>query len=156
MVLSDGRRGAAVSCFRGALTTRPDLIGNTSTGEVGRLQMKTKAFGLMVIAAWLCVSPARAITFYDYNVEFTDFTLGTGEITGTIQANCDGCVLNSANFVTSWSLKASDGSSVSSSESTAETILCGGILQATATGIYSVTNPTPSGDFELCGDTTDC
>ena len=120
--------------------------------------MKTKLFGLMVIAAWLCASPARAITYYDYNVDFTDFTEGKGEISGSIQTNCDACVLNSANYVTSWSLKATDGSSISSSESTADIVISdpGIIIQATATGIYTVTNPTPSGNFEFCGDTTDC
>jgi len=33
--------------------------------------MKGKLFGLMAIAAWLNVSPASAITYYDYHVDFT-------------------------------------------------------------------------------------
>ena len=76
--------------------------------------MKNKSLGLIILATWLSASPARAATtFYDYNV---DFVLGTGTITGTIQTNCDACILNSASEITSWSFTASDGSNINSSE----------------------------------------
>ena len=119
--------------------------------------MKTRLFSLMVIVVWLGVSPARALTYYDYNV---DFAFGGSDFTGTIQTNCDACDLNSANFVRSWSLTATDGSSVSSSESAAEIVISvpgsTNILQATSTGIYTLANPTLNGAFQFCGDTVDC
>jgi len=125
--------------------------------------MKGKLFGLMAIAAWLNVSPASAITYYDYHVDFTISPNRGGpaiEITGSVQTNCDVCVLNSANYVTSWSLKGSDGSSIGSSEPTAEIIISvpgpTNILQATPTGIYTLTNPSSGGYFELCGDANNC
>jgi PEP-CTERM motif len=117
----------------------------------------------MVIAACLSVSPASALTYYDYNVDFTiSPTLGGPaiEITGSIQTNCDACVLNSTNYVTSWSLKGSDGSSISSTEPAAEIIISvpgpTNILQAAPTGIYTLTNPSSGGYFELCGDANNC
>ena len=119
--------------------------------------MKMRLFGLMVIVVWLGVSPARALTYYDYNV---DFAFGGSDFTGTIQTNCDACDLNSANFVRSWSLTATDGSSISSSESAAEIVISvpgsTNILQATSTGIYTLANPTLNGAFQFCGDTVDC
>lgn len=125
--------------------------------------MKAKLFGLMVIAVWLSVSPASAITYYDYNVDFT-ITPNLGgpavEITGSIQTNCDACVLNSTSYVAFWSLKGSDGSSISSSEPSAQIIISipgpTNILQATPTGIYTITNPSYGGYFELCGDANNC
>ena len=32
--------------------------------------MKMRLFGLIVIVVWLCVSPASALTYYYYNVDF--------------------------------------------------------------------------------------
>jgi hypothetical protein len=123
--------------------------------------MKLKLCGFVSLMALLAVSPARAITFYDYNV---DFTIGTGagsaEITGSIQTNCDACLLNSANFVTSWSFMAPDGSSINSSEpSAAITISVPGptnLLEATPTGISTLANATSGGFFLFCGDASDC
>jgi hypothetical protein len=112
--------------------------------------MNTKLFGLIALLAWLGLSPARAITFYDYNV---DFAAGGGEFTGSIETDCDACALNSTNYVISWTFNASDGSSINSSEASAEIILDGTNLQATATGIYTL---GVLGSIQFCGDEFDC
>ena len=117
--------------------------------------MKAKLFGLMVIAAWLSVSPAKATTYYyDYNVDFPIGNVGgpTGTIAGSIQTNCDTCDLTSSN-VTSWSLQASDGSSINSSVSTSGIIFEFTILQATPTGIFTLDHV---GNFQFCADTSSC
>jgi hypothetical protein len=123
--------------------------------------MKLELSGCVTVLAPLAVSPAMAITFYEYNV---DFTIGTGpgsaEITGSIQTNCDACELNAANFVTSWSFRAPDGSRINSSEpSAAITISVPGptnLLQATPTGISTLADATSGGFFLFCGDASDC
>jgi hypothetical protein len=118
--------------------------------------MKAKLFGLMVIVSWLSVSPAGAITLYDYNV---DIPIGpglgkvqAGTITGSIQTNCDTCDLTSSN-VTSWSLQASDGSSINSSGPTSGITFEFTILQATPTGIFTLDDV---GSFNFCADTSSC
>ena len=117
--------------------------------------MKLKLFGLIVIAAWLGVSPARAITFYDYNV---DISIGSavggssGQITGSVQTNCDACYLTSSN-VTSWSLQASDGSTINSLGPTSGIAYEFTILQATPTGIFTLSN---AGTFNFCADVSFC
>jgi hypothetical protein len=120
--------------------------------------MKAKLFGLMVIAASLSVSPARAATYYDYNVGIPigpgppSYAGPAGTITGSIQTNCDTCDLTSSN-VTSWSLQASDGSSINSSGSTSGITFEFTILQATPTGIFTLDDV---GSFNFCADTSSC
>jgi hypothetical protein len=116
--------------------------------------VKNKSLGLIILATWLSASPARAATFYDYNV---DFVLGTGTITGTIQTNCDACILNSNSEITSWSFTASDGTNINSSESTLSISVPGptNVIQATPTGIFTLSNATSGGSIEFC-DSADC
>jgi PEP-CTERM motif len=80
-------------------------------------------------------------------------------ITGTIQTFCDTCVLNQPNYVTAFSLKGSDGSTISSSIPPQINISTPGptnILQATPTGIYTLARPSSGGNFELCSDASNC
>jgi hypothetical protein len=72
--------------------------------------MKAKLLGLII--ALLGLSPASAST-YTYEV---NFDIGTLSITGTIVTACDNCVLDPNGYLVSWSFKASDGTSISSSD----------------------------------------
>jgi hypothetical protein len=113
--------------------------------------MKKAFLGLMVAAACLAWLPAYAAT-YTYNVDYT-FTVTTtnktGSITGFITTNCDSCVLSASN-VLSWSFTASDRTSDSSSNPGSGINASGDILQATPTGIYTVTDATLGGFFAFC------
>jgi hypothetical protein len=117
--------------------------------------MKTKLLGLMVIVAWLGLSPASATT-YDYNFSLSlgdggsNGTVAIGSITGYIDTSCDNnCYLTSTN--SSWSLTASDGTSVSST--TGGGIISGTALEATPTGIYTQGG---FGSIFFCGDVSNC
>jgi hypothetical protein len=113
--------------------------------------MKKAFLGLIVAAACLAWLPAYAAT-YTYNVDYTfalTTTNKTGSITGFITTNCDSCVLSASN-VLSWSFTASDGTSDSSSNPGSGINASGDILQATPTGIYTVTDATLGGFFAFC------
>jgi hypothetical protein len=111
--------------------------------------MKNALSGLLLIAAWLAWLPAYAAT-YTYNVDYS-FTTTPGGVAGSITTSCDSCVLTSTN-VLSWSFTASDGTSGSSSGSTAGINASGAILEATPTGIVTVINATVGGFFAFCSD----
>ncbi len=111
--------------------------------------MKKALSGLLLIAAWLACLPAHATT-YTYNVDYS-FTTSPGEVAGSITTSCDSCVLTSSN-VLSWSFTASDGASGSSSGPTAGINASGAILEATPTGIATVTNATIGGFFAFCSN----
>jgi hypothetical protein len=114
--------------------------------------MKKALLGLMVAAACLAWLPAYATT-YTYDVDYTfavTTTNKTGSITGFITTSCDdNCILTASN-VLSWSFMASDGTSDSSSNPGSGINASGNILQATPTGIYTVTNATLGGFFAFC------
>jgi PEP-CTERM motif len=114
--------------------------------------MKKAFLRLMVAAACLAWLPAYAAT-YTYDVDYTfavTTTNKTGSITGFITTSCDdNCILTASN-VLSWSFTASDGTSDSSSNLGSGINASGNILQATPTGIYTVTNATLGGFFAFC------
>jgi hypothetical protein len=111
--------------------------------------MKKALLSLLLIAGWLVCFPAYATT-YTYNVDYS-FTTTPGEVTGLITTSCDSCVLT-ASDVLSWSFTASDGTSGSSSNPSAGINASGAILEATPTGIDTVTNATIGGYFAFCSD----
>ena len=110
--------------------------------------MKKTVLSLLLIAGWLACFPAYATT-YTYNANYS-FTTTPGQVTGSIVASCDSCVLT-ASDVLSWSFTASDGTS-SSSGPIAGINASGDILQATPTGIFTVANSTVGGFFAFCSD----
>lgn len=114
--------------------------------------MKKAFLGLMLVVACLAGLPAYAAT-YTYDVDYTfavTTTNKTGSITGFITTSCDdNCILTASN-VLSWSFTASDGTSDSSSNPGSGINASGNILQATPTGIYTVTNATLGGFFAFC------
>lgn len=116
--------------------------------------MKKAFLGLMLVVACLAGLPAYAAT-YTYDVDYTfavTTTNKTGSITGFITTSCDdNCILTASN-VLSWSFTASDGTSDSSSNPGSGINASGNILQATPTGIYTVTNATLGGFFAFCSD----
>ena len=113
--------------------------------------MKKPFLGLLVLAAWL-VSFAAHATTYTYDVDYSFGPIpADGEITGFITTSCDNCVLTASN-VLSWSFTASDGTSGSSSNPGSGIHASGDILQATPTGIFTVTNATLGGFFGFCSD----
>jgi hypothetical protein len=109
--------------------------------------MKKALLTLLLIAGWLACFPVYA---YTYNVDYS-FTTTPGQVTGSIVASCDSCVLT-ANDVLSCSFTASDGTSCSSSGPTAGINASGDILEATPTGIFTVANATVGGYFAFCSD----
>ena len=111
--------------------------------------MKNALFGLLLIMAWLAGFPASATT-YTYDVDYS-FTTVPGEVTGFITTSCDNCVLTASN-VPSWSFTANDGTSGSSSNPGSGINASGDILEATPTGIFTVTNATVGGFFAFCSD----
>src|SRR5271170_4179369 len=112
--------------------------------------MKKALLGLLLIMGWLAGFPASAAT-YTYDVDYSFGLIpADGEITGFITTSCDdNCVLTASN-VLSWSFTASDGMSDSSSNPGSGINASGNILQATPTGIYTVTNATLGGFFAFC------
>jgi hypothetical protein len=111
--------------------------------------MKRTLFGLLLIMAWLAGFPASATT-YTYDVDYS-FTTVPGEVTRFITTSCDNCVLTASN-VPSWSFTANDGTSGSSSNPGSGINASGDILEATPTGIFTVTNATVGGFFAFCSD----
>jgi hypothetical protein len=111
--------------------------------------MQKALLSLLLIAGWFACIPAYATT-YTYNVDYS-FTTTPGQVTGSIVSSCDSCVLMASN-VLSWSFTASDGTSGSSSGPTAGINASGVMLQATPTGISTVTNQTVGGFFAFCSD----
>ena len=113
--------------------------------------MKKALLSLLLIAGWLVCFPAYATT-YTYNVDYS-FTTTPGEVTGSIVASCDSCVLT-ASDVLSWSFTASDGTSSSSSGPGPNPGInaSGAILEATPDGIFTVTNATIGGFFAFCSN----
>ena len=111
--------------------------------------MKKAFLGLLLVVAWLGSFPAYATT-YTYDVDYSFGLIpADGEITGFITTSCDNCILTASN-VLSWSFTASDGTSDSSSNPGSGINASGNILQATPTGIYTVTNATLGGFFAFC------
>jgi hypothetical protein len=122
--------------------------------------MKKALLSLLLIAGWLaCLAdvPATATTF-TYTVDYT-FTTTPGQVTGSIVATCDSCILT-ASDVLSWSFTASDGVSSNSSGPTAGINASGTILDATPAGIFTAPNATIGGFFAFCSnianDGADC
>ena len=111
--------------------------------------MRKALFGLSLIIGWLACLPAYATT-YTYDVDYS-FTSTPGQVTGFITTSCDSCVLTASN-VLSWSFTAGDGTSGSSSDPTAGINASGDILEATPSGIFTVTNATVGGFFAFCSD----
>ncbi len=123
--------------------------------------MKKALLGLMLIAAWLTPFPAGA-TAYTYDVDYTfavTTTGKTGSITGLITTNCDSCDLDSSNIL-SWSFKASDGTSGSSSNPGSGISTTDFMLEATPAGIFTVGSASPGASIRFCsdiaGDGADC
>jgi len=122
--------------------------------------MKKALLGLLLIMGWLAGFPASAAT-YTYDVDYSFGLIpADGEITGFITTSCDdNCVLTASN-VLSWSFTASDGMSDSSSNPGSGINASGDILEATPTGIFTVTNQTVGGYFAFCSaianDGSDC
>jgi len=111
--------------------------------------MKKAFLALMLIAAWSASFPAYATTYtYDVNYSFT--TTG-GDVTGFITTSCDNCVLTASN-VLSWSFTASDGTSGSSSNPGSGISATGMTLEATPTGIFTLTDATVNGSLRFCSD----
>jgi hypothetical protein len=111
--------------------------------------MQKALLSLLLIASWFAGIPAYATT-YTYEVDYA-FTTTSGQVTGSIVTSCDSCVLTASN-VLSWSFTASDGASGNSSGPTAGINASGVMLQATPTGISTVTNQTVGGFFAFCSD----
>jgi PEP-CTERM motif len=111
--------------------------------------MKWALLGLLLVMGWLAGFPASATT-YTYDVDYSFGLIpADGAITGFITTSCDNCILTASN-VLSWSFTASDGTSDSSSNPGSGINASGNILQATPTGIYTVTNATLGGFFAFC------
>ena len=125
--------------------------------------MKRPFLSLLLLAAWLASFPAYATT-YTYSVYYTfDYNLGPsagkGVITGSITTNCDSCDLDASNIL-SWSFTASDGTSGSSSNPTSGISTTDFMLEATPTGIFTVSDATNGASIRFCsdiaGDGEDC
>lgn len=123
--------------------------------------MKKAFLGLMLVVACLAGLPAHAAT-YTYDVDYTfavTTTNKTGSITGFITTNCNSCNLDASNIL-SWSFTASDGTSGSSSNPTSGISTTDFMLEATPTGIFTVSNATNGASIRFCsdiaGDGEDC
>ena len=123
--------------------------------------MKKAFLGLMLVVACLAGLPAYAAT-YTYDVDYTfafTTTNKTGSITGFITTNCDSCVLTRAIFCRGHSRQAT-------AQAAAPQIRRSGIsttdymLEATPTGIFTVSNATNGASIRFCsdiaGDGEDC
>jgi hypothetical protein len=113
--------------------------------------MKAKLLGLMAIAAWLSMSPARATT-YDYAV---DYNIGSGAVvTGSIETDCINCYLASTDFV-SWnfSFNGIAGSSSGVDGITTNATSLASPLYATPAAILFVNNSSELLTLQFCNGT---
>ena len=111
--------------------------------------MKRLFLAPMLLAGWLASPPAYATTYtYDVNYSFTSIP---GTMTGVITTSCDNCELDSSNIL-SWSFKASDGTSGSSSDPGSGISTTDFMLEAMPTGIFTVANPAPGASIRFCSD----
>jgi hypothetical protein len=119
--------------------------------------MKKAFLGLMLVVACLAGPPAYATT-YSYLVDY-GFTSVEGEVTGFITTSCDSCGLDASDIL-SWSFTASDGTSGTSSNPTSGISTTDFMLEATPTGIFTVSNAAPGASIRFCsdiaGDGEDC
>jgi hypothetical protein len=119
--------------------------------------MKWALLGLLLIVAWLPGFPAYSAT-YTYRVDYK-FISVKGEVTGFITTSCDSCDLDASNIL-SWSFTASDGTSGSSSNPTSGISTTDFMLEATPTGIFTVSDATNGASIRFCsdiaGDGEDC
>jgi hypothetical protein len=111
--------------------------------------MKKPFLGLLLLAAWLTSFAANATT-YTYDVDYS-FTTTGGDVTGFITTSCDNCILTASNIL-SWSFTASDGTSGSSSKPGSGVVTTGIALEATPTGIFTLTDATVGGALRFCSD----
>ena len=100
--------------------------------------MKMKLLSLIACMALLDVSQARAATF-TYTV---NSALESGELSGTIQTDCDSCTLFTSD-ITGWNLNITDagGQSFAFSGPSGSSIVVlnnNGALTATAMGYFSI------------------
>jgi hypothetical protein len=113
--------------------------------------MKKPFLGLLLLAAWLTSFAANATT-YTYDVDY-NFTTTGGDVIGFITTSCDNCILTASNIL-SWSFTASDGTSGSSSNPGSGVVADGIALEATPTGIFTLTDATVGGSLRFCSDAT--
>jgi hypothetical protein len=105
--------------------------------------MKFKlALGIAALA--LSLSPARATT-YDYAV---DFAIGVHAVTGSIQTDCNNCVLSSSDL-SSYQFFLDGANGFSSSDPFISLSIVGSSLVATPTDVVFEVG-SPSSEFQLC------
>jgi hypothetical protein len=79
--------------LRSLVTTQDDLV-KLQALQLGKVKNMKFKLALGIAALALSLSPARATT-YDYAV---DFAIGVHAVTGSIQTDCNNCVLSSSDL----------------------------------------------------------
>src|SRR5216117_274481 len=103
----------------------------------GRLNMNYKqSLALVTVALAIASSPARATTYYDYDV---NFAIGTHTVTGSIQTDNNNGVLGESD-ISSWALFLDGLNGISSADQFSGVVVSGSSFIATPTALTFYTN----------------